>query len=243
MRTIVTEVAPELFRISTFVAEFDLQFNQFLVRDDEPLLYHTGMVSLFPAVRDAVATLIDPAALRWIAYSHFEADECGALNHWLAQAPNAQAVTGLVGAMVNLNDFAVRPPLVLTPEQALETGSKCFRHLPTPHLPHCWDAGMLFEERDGSLFCSDLLHQLGDVEPLTETADLAGRFEAALKAYGATPFANYLVYTALTERQMDDLAALPAQTLLPMHGSSYRGAVGRVLGEAKQAMKSWAVQA
>lgn len=236
MITTVAEVAPDMFRISTFVPDFDLGFNQFLVRDDEPLLYHTGMAGLFPSVREAVATLIDPARLRWIGYSHFEADECGALNHWLALAPGAQAITGLVGALVNLNDFALRPPRILAPDEILVTGTKRFRHLPTPHLPHCWDAGMLFEESGRSLFCSDLLHQLGDVEAVTETADVVGRFADALQAYDATPFANYLVHTPLTARQLSGLAALDPATLLPMHGSSFRGDGARVIRDMDEVM-------
>ena len=108
----VTEIAPDLYRISTYIPEIDLQFNQFLIKDEEPLLFHTGMRVLFPAVREAVATIIDPATIRWISFSHFEADECGSLNEWLQIAPNAQAVCSLVGALVSINDFALRPAIV-----------------------------------------------------------------------------------------------------------------------------------
>ena len=160
----IDEIATDLYRISLYVPDFDLQFNHFLVRDDEPLLFHTGMRGMFPAVREAVATLIDPAELRWISWSHFEVDECGALNEWLAVAPNATPVCGETGAMINIGDFSNRPPRGLKPDEVLETGRHRFRFVPTPHLPHGWDAGVLFEETERVLLCSDLMHQLGDVE-------------------------------------------------------------------------------
>lgn len=223
MSTSVTEVAPDIFRICTYVAEFELQFNQFLVRDDEPLLYHTGMRGLFPAVRDAVGSVIDPAELRWIGYSHFEADECGSLNAWLAVAPRAQAFCGMVAGLVNLNDFADRPPRIVEADEVIETGRKRYRFRPTPHLPHAWDAGMLYEETEAALFCSDLFHQLGDVEAVSETADVVGRFEHTLKTYNDSPFANYMTYTELSERHLEGLAGFAPRVLLPMHGSAYRG--------------------
>ena len=118
----IDEVATDLYRISLYVPQFDLQFNHFLIKDEEPLLFHTGMRGMFPAVREAVASLIDPATLRWISWSHFEVDECGALNDWLAVAPNATPVCGELGAMVNIADFANRPPRALKPDEILETG-------------------------------------------------------------------------------------------------------------------------
>jgi flavorubredoxin len=223
MSTTVTEVAPDIFRICTHVADFDLQFNQFLVRDDEPLLYHTGMKCLLPSVCDAVSSIIDPADVRWIGYSHFEVDECGALNDWLAIAPKAQAICGVVAGLVNLNDFADRPPRILETGEAVETGAKRFRYYPTPHLPHAWDAGMLYEETQSALFCSDLFHQLGDVEAVSETADVVGRFEHTLKTYNDSPFANYMPYTELSRKHLEALSALAPRVLLPMHGSAYRG--------------------
>ena len=117
----IDEIAADLYRISLYVPDFNLQFNHFLVRDDEPLLFHTGMRGMFPAVREAVATLIDPADLRWISWSHFEVDECGALNDWLAVAPNATPVCGETGAMINIGDFSNRPPRGLKPGEVLET--------------------------------------------------------------------------------------------------------------------------
>ena len=219
----IDEVAPDLFRISIYVPQFDLQFNHFLIRDAEPLLFHTGMRGMFPAVREAVAALIDPAILRWISWSHFEVDECGALNEWLAIAPRAVPVCGELGAMVNIGDFANRPPRGLKPDETLETGRHRFRFIPTPHLPHGWDAGMLFEETDRVLLCSDLLHQLGDVEPAT-TADVSGRYRHAFETYQASPvLMDYVPYTDNTKRQLDRLAALKPRTLAAMHGSTFIG--------------------
>ncbi len=157
----IDEIAPDLFRVSIYAPQFDLQFNHFLIRDDEPLLFHTGMRRMFPEVREAVARLIDPAALRWISWSHFEVDECGALNDWLAIAPAAQAICSQVGAAVNIEDFAIRPPRGLSKDEVIETGRHTYRFVPTPHLPHGWDAGVLFEEQTGVLLCSDLFHQQG----------------------------------------------------------------------------------
>ncbi|HET9269411.1 MAG TPA: MBL fold metallo-hydrolase, partial [Vicinamibacterales bacterium] len=171
--TRIDEVAPDLYRISVYAEKFDLQFNHFLIRDEEPLLFHTGMRGMFPQVREALAKVIDPATLRWISWSHFEVDECGALNDWLAVAPKATPVVGVIGAMINIGDFSNRPPRALAPEERLETGRHRFRFVPTPHLPHGWDAGVLFEETDRVLLCSDLFHQLGDVEPVT-TSDITG---------------------------------------------------------------------
>jgi flavorubredoxin len=219
----IDEVAPDLFRISLFVPDFDLQFNHFLVRDDEPLLFHTGMRGMFPAVRDAVATLIDPADLRWISWSHFEVDECGALNEWLTAAPKATPVCGELGAMVNVADFSNRLPRGLKRDEVLATGRHRFRFVPTPHLPHGWDAGVLFEESDRVLLCSDLLHQLGDVEPLTSN-DIIDRYRQALETYQRSPvLMDYVPYTDNTRRQLATLAALQPRTLAVMHGSTFVG--------------------
>ena len=219
----IDEIAPDLYRISLYVPAFDLQFNHFLVRDDEPLLFHTGMRGMFPAVREAVATLIDPASLRWISWSHFEVDECGALNEWLAAAPDATPVCGQVGAMINIADFSNRPPRGLEAGRDLATGRHRFRFVPTPHLPHGWDAGVLFEETERVLLCSDLLHQLGDVEPVT-SGDVVGRYRQALETYQQSPvLMDYMPYTANTKRQLANLAALQPRMLAAMHGSTFVG--------------------
>ena len=219
----IDEVATDLFRISLYVPEFDLQFNHFLVRDEESLLFHTGFRNMFPAVRDAVARVIDPASLRWIGWSHFEVDECGALNEWLAIAPDAVPVCGELGAMINIADFSNRPPRALAPDDRLETGRHRFRFVPTPHLPHGWDAGVLFEESERVLLCSDLLHQIGDVEPVT-TGDVLGRYRQALETYQKSPvLMDYQPYTPNTKRQLEKLAALRPRTLAAMHGSTFVG--------------------
>jgi len=220
--TVVNEVAPDVYRISTFIPEFNLGFNQFLVKDEEPLLYHTGMRGLFPLVKNAVAQVLDPAKVRWIGFSHFEADECGAMNEWFEVASGALAVCGLVAALVNLNDFASRPAHVLQHNEVLATGKFRFRYLATPQVPHAWDAGMLFEETTGALFCSDLFHQVGEREPLTED-DLVPRFREALVEYSAGPFADYMPFTSSTEATLFLLADLKPKLLLPMHGSAFKG--------------------
>ena len=218
----VTEIAPDCYRISTYIPEIDLQFNQFLIKDEEPLLFHTGMRALFPVVREAVATIIDPSTIRWISFSHFEADECGALNEWLQIAPAAQPVCSMVGALVSVNDFSLRQAKGMNDGEVFNTGQHQFRFVQTPHVPHCWEAGLLFEETKGTLLCSDLFHQNGDVEPLTES-DVIDRTRQTLIAYQASPFANYMPYTKHTDGILQKVAALNPRTLAPMHGSAYVG--------------------
>jgi flavorubredoxin len=219
----VTEIAPDVFRISIYVPPFDLQFNHFLVRDEEPLLHHAGMKGMFPELKEAVGKLIDVSKLRWVSFSHFEVDECGALNDWLNVAPNAQAACSVVGALVNLNDFAVRPPRGLEHGEILETGKYRFRFQPTPHLPHGWDAGMMFEETQKTLFCSDLFHQVGDVAPIVNSDDVLERSHAAMIDYQKGPLMDYVPYTPNTKRLLAELADLKPETLAIMHGSSFSG--------------------
>jgi flavorubredoxin len=219
----IDEIAPDLYRVSVYVPQIDLQFNHFVIRDEEPLLFHTGMRGMFPEVREAVAQILDPASLRWISWSHFEVDECGALNQWLAAAPHAQAICSQVGALVNINDFADRPPRGLSRDDVIDTGRHRYRFVPTPHLPHGWDAGVLFEEQSGVLLCSDLFHQLGDVEPVT-SADVLGRWDAAIVAYQAHPvLMDYVPLTPSTRRRLDELADLQPRVLAAMHGSTFTG--------------------
>ena len=219
----IDEIARDLYRISVYVKDFDLQFNHFLIKDDEPLLFHTGMRGMFPLVRDAVARVIDPAELRWIGWSHFEVDECGALNEWLRAAPRATPVCGHLGAMINVNDFSDRPPKALAPDEILATGRHRFRFVPTPHLPHGWDAGVLFDETDRVLLCSDLMHQIGDVEPVT-SLDITDRYRHALATYQQSPvLMDYVPYNDNTRRQLAKLAALEPRTLAAMHGSTFVG--------------------
>jgi flavorubredoxin len=228
MSTTITEIAPDLFRISSFVPEINLQFNQFLARDEEPLLFHTGMKGMFPLVRDAVATLIDPATLRWIGFSHFEADECGSLNEWLSIAPKSTAVCSLVGAMVSVNDFAIREARPMQQDEVLVTGKNRFRFRQTPQVPHCWEAGLMFEETNATLLCSDLFTHFGQVEPLT-TSDVVGRAQASLVEMEAGPLAKHMPYTPETDGIIQGLANLNPKTLATMHGSSFSGDGGRAL--------------
>jgi flavorubredoxin len=232
----IDEIAPDVYRISKYAPEIDLQFNQFLIKDDEPLLFHTGMKSLFPSVLESVSSLIDPSTLRWIGFSHFEADECGSLNEWLQIAPAAQPVCSMVGALVSINDFASRPALGMTDGQELNTGKYRFRFCQTPQVPHCWEAGLLFEETNGTLLCSDLFHQNGDVEPLTRS-DVIDRARKTLIDYQAGPFANYMPYTKHTDGILQNLAAFKPQTIAPMHGSAYVGDGERAIRDLAGVMR------
>ena len=176
----INEIAPDLYRISIFAPQFNIQFNHFLIKDDEPLLYHAGLQGMFPLLQEAVKTLIDPAKIRWVGFSHYEVDECGALNNWLQVAPNAQAVCSEVGAIINMSDFAIRPSKPLRHNETFSTGKYSYRFIRTPHLPHGWDAGVMFEETNKTLLCSDLFHQNGDVMPLTDVDILEGHKKSML---------------------------------------------------------------
>lgn len=219
----IDEIAPDLFRVSVFVPEINLQFNHFVIRDDEPLLFHTGTRRMFPAVRAAVARILDPARLRWIGWSHFEVDECGSLNDWLAVAPQAQAICTEVGALVNIADFANRPPRGLRADEVIDTGQHRYRLMPTPQLPHGWDAAMLYEETSGTLLCSDLFHQLGDCEPITSN-DIVGRFGRAIAEYQRHPvMMDYMPFTPRTRTLLETLATLRPRLIAAMHGSAFEG--------------------
>lgn len=232
----INEIAPNLFRISVYAQWGDLQFNHFLIKDEEPLLFHTGLRGMFPEVREAVSKVINVEDLRHISFSHFESDECGALNEWLSVAPKADVICSQVGAMVSVNDFIGREARAVSDGDAFSTGAYRFRYVTTPHLPHGWDAGVLFEETQKTLLCSDLFHQTGDVEPLTES-DVVARTQKALIAYQAGVLADYVPYTPLTAKNLRKLAALKPRTLAIMHGSSFTGDCARALGELDQAFR------
>jgi flavorubredoxin len=229
MQCKVAEIAPDVFRLSTFHPEAGIEFNQFLVRDDEPFLMHTGMGRMFDVTLEGVASIIDPTALRWIGYSHFEPDECGALNQFLRIAPQAQAVASTVGVLVMLNDFAERPARALADDEVLTIGRHRMRFLATPHLPHGWDAGLFFEETRRTLFCSDLFFQPGKSEPVTES-DLIGPVSDAIRMSREGPLAHDFPYTPYTDRTLQRLALLEPATLATMHGASYRGDGKAALG-------------
>ncbi|HYG35504.1 MAG TPA: MBL fold metallo-hydrolase [Clostridia bacterium] len=218
----IDEIAPDVYRISIYVPDIDMQFNHFLIKDEEPLLFHAGLRAFFPQLREAVARVLEPTKLRWISWSHFESDECGALNHWLELAPGAEPVCTLVGKLVSVDDFSNRPAHGMPTNTVLSTGKYRFRFCDSPHIPHGWDAGVLFEETNRTLFCSDLFHHFGDVEPLTQ-ADLIGRTCKALQILQSGPLAGYMPYTPQTEGVLNHLADLNPRTLAVMHGSSYAG--------------------
>ena len=232
----VDEIAADVFRLSLYVPEMNIQFNQFLVRDEEPLLFHTGMCNIFPEVREAVSRVIDPTTLRWISFSHFEADECGSLNEWLDTAPKATAVCSFVGANVSVNDFANRPARAMNNDDVFSTGTRRFRFLATPHVPHCWEASLLFEETSRTLFSSDLFFHWGDVEPSTES-DVVGRFKQGLIADQQGPFANSYPFTPQTVPTLQRIAALNPQTIALMHGSSFVGNGEQALNDLAVAMR------
>ena len=200
------------------------------------MLYHAGLKKMFPILHEAVKTLIEPRELRWIGFSHFEVDECGALNEWLQVAPHAQAVCSEVGALVNMTDFAISPALAMKTGEVLQTGKRKYRFIQTPHLPHGWDAGVMFEETDKTLLCSDLLHQNGDLVALTDK-DILEIHRSSLLFYEAGPLMDYTPYNHKTKRMLCELAALHPKTLATMHGSSYVGDCSKVLEELDEVMK------
>lgn len=221
METRLAEIADGIFRLSTFVPEIaepaGFTFSQFLVIGDEPLLFHTGPRGMFPLVREAVARVIPPESLRWITFGHLEADECGAMNEWLAVAPNSLVAHGQTGCDLSLNDMADRLPRVLADGEVIELGGgKRVRHIDTPHTPHGWDAGVLFEESTGTLFCGDLFTQTGDTPALVEY-DIVGPAIAAEDLFG---------YSALNPDMggtIRGLSTLKPRTLALMHGPSFAG--------------------
>jgi len=232
----ISEIAPDVYRISTFIAENNIQMNQFLIRDEEPVLWHTGHKYLFAEVREAVAKLIDVSRLRWIGLSHFEPDECGSLNEWYHLAPSAEAFCSVVGARVNMTDFSSRKVRAMVHDETFATGRYRFRFQSTPHLPHGWDAGLIFEETNGTLFASDVLHQNGDVAPLTNSDVIEGAKENLVMTQSG-PFKYYLPYTSKTEEQLNMLADLKPKTLAIMHGSSFNGDCAGTLRDFARVIK------
>jgi flavorubredoxin len=228
--TNVHEIAAGVYRISVPVPPSEMPggftFNQFLVVDEEPLLFHTGPRRVFPLVKQAVAHVLgDVTKLRWVGFSHVEADECGALNQWLELAPRALPVCSQVAAMVSVSDFAIRPARALADREELSLGTKRVRWLDAPHLPHNWECGYLFEATTRTLLCGDLFtHGGADGVPLTES-EVLGPSEAFRKAMPAGSVAIEKETRALLEK----LAATEPATLALMHGSSYRGDGAKLL--------------
>lgn len=227
--TRVDEIAAGIYRISTPVAPDVMpggfMFNQFLIADDAPLLFHTGPRRLFELTREAVAHVLgDAAKLRYVSFSHVEADECGALNAWLAVAPHAEPACSRTAAMVSVSDLADRPPRALSDGEELELGRRSVRWIDTPHLPHGWESGLLFEPASRTLLCGDLLTRSGGAElpPVTD-ADV---LEPALDMHRAMP---YLVGGPHVRPLLEKLAATEPRVLGLMHGSSFHGDGRRTL--------------
>ncbi|WP_119392439.1 MBL fold metallo-hydrolase [Taklimakanibacter lacteus] len=221
METRITEIGDGLYRLSTFVPDIappdGFTFNQFLILGDEPLLFHAGLRLMFPSIRTAVARLIPPEKLRWIAFGHYEADECGAMNDWLAIAPQAMVAHGRTGCYVSLNDMADRSPRILEDGETIDLGKgRRVRYLDTPHIPHGWDAGVLYEEASGTLLCGDLFTQIGDRAALTDR-DIVG---PAIDAEDMFRFSSLNPGMGKTIRRLAELAP---RSLALMHGPTFTG--------------------
>jgi flavorubredoxin len=216
METTTHEIADGIHRISTYIEGPNLPFNQYLVVADEPLLFHTGLRQLFPLVSEAVARIMPVERLRWVTFGHVEADECGSMNQWLAAAPDATVVHGATGVFVSLNDLADRPPRVAANGEVIDLGGKRVRWIDTPHVPHAWEAGLLFEETTGTLFCGDLFTAQGEV-PAVSDADIVEPAIAAEDIFHAT------CLTPATGPTIRGLADLGASTLALMHGPAFTG--------------------
>jgi flavorubredoxin len=225
--TNVHEVADGLYRINTPVAieggPGGFSFNQYLIVDDEPLLFHTGPRKMFPLIQEAVSSLMPVERLRYLAFSHVEADECGSLNEWLAIAPQSVPVCGRVAAMVSINDLADRSPLALADKEILSLGTHQVRWFDAPHLPHAWECGYLMEEQTRTLLCGDLFTQGGANHPALTEADILGPSEAFRQKM------DYYAHTTNGRLMLERLAAEEPKTLACMHGSAWQGDGGGLL--------------
>lgn len=217
--TNVHEIVDGIFRINTPVAmpAPGFSFNQFLIVDDEPLLFHTGLRKMFPLVREAVAKIMPVERLRYISFSHVEADECGSLNEWLAAAPNAVPVCGKIAAMVSIGDLADRPPRALADGETLSLGKHTVRWFDTPHLPHSWESGLLMEESTRTFLCGDLFTQGGRDLPAVTEADILEPSEQLRRNM------NYFSQAPDSSAMLERLASSEPTTLACMHGSAWKG--------------------
>lgn len=232
--TNVHEIADGIYRISTPVEipGGAFSFNQFLIADEEPLLFHTGPRKLFALVKEAVDTVLPSAGLRHIAFSHFEADECGSLNDWLAVAPEAHPLCGTVAAMVSVDDVSVRPARALADGEEVSLGTHTVKWLDTPHLPHAWECGYLVERSTATLLCGDLFTQPGDAQPPVTEGDILGPSEAFRHQM------DYFSHTRDTARLIEKLAAEQPRTLACMHGSTWVGDGAALLRELGRTLAS-----
>jgi flavorubredoxin len=214
------EITSGIYRINTPVeipGGIGFNFNQYLVVDEEPLLFHTGPRRMFPLVAEAIGKVVPLERLRYVAFSHYEADECGSLNEFLAAAPAAAAVCGQVAAMVSVNDIATRPARALADGEILRTGRHAFKWLDTPHVPHGWECGLLTDTLTGTFFCGDLFTQPGHGEQALTEGDILGPSEAFRRAM------DYYAHAPQTAATLARLAQLEPRTLACMHGSAWRG--------------------
>ena len=220
MQTQIDEIADRIYRLSTFVPEIaspmGFTFNQFLIDADEPFLFHCGPRAMYPLISAAMTKVMPVERLRWIGFGHVESDECGAMNLWLAAAPNAQVVHGQTACMVSLNDLADRPPRALANDEVLDIGGRRIRYIDTPHVPHAWESGLIYEETTRTLFCGDLLTHMGNGPAIT-SEDIVPAAIGAEDAFQATAL------TPATAPTLRKLAALNPARLATMHGSSYAG--------------------
>lgn len=216
----IAEIGDGIFRLSIFVPEVappaGFTFNHFLIRGEEPLLFHCGKRKMFPMLSEAVAKIMPIEKLRWASFGHFEADECGGMNEWLAAAPHAELMHGMVGCRLSVADMADRPPRMLADGQVVDIGGKRIRYIDTPHVPHGWDAGVIFEETTKTLFVGDLFSHFGEPEPLTRS-EIVGK---AMSGNDSTYSTSLGPTTAPTIRR---LAELKPEMLAVMHGSSFAG--------------------
>jgi len=218
--TNVHEIGDEIYRINTPVAiagAGEFSFNQYLIVDEEPLLFHTGPRRMFSLVQEAVASVIPVDRLRHIGFSHVEADECGSLNEWLRAAPRSSPLCGAVAAMVSIDDLADRKPRVLADGERLSLGRHSVRWFDTPHLPHAWECGFLTEERTSTLLCGDLFTQGGAGRPPVTESDILGPSEAFRRDM------DYFSHTKNARQMLETLASTSPTTLACMHGSAWRG--------------------
>jgi flavorubredoxin len=234
MTTNLDEIAPNIYRLSTLVPDIGpsgFTFNQFLLDDEEPLLFHTGHRSMFPSICEAIERVMPVDRLRWIGFGHVESDECGSMNEFLAAAPRAQVAQGALGCLVSVNEMADRPPRPMADGETIELGAKRVRHLDTPHVPHGWDARLLYEETTGTLLCGDLFTHLGDGPAIT-TDDIVEPSIEAEEMFRSTSLAPD---TAAVMRRLGDI--LP-KTLALMHGSSFSGNCTEALYDLAAAYES-----